>query len=578
MLSRLRNKLWRPKKPPLVLADNVELARRFAMFGGMGAAGYLLGVRQAMAQQSTPTFEGVLSKGFYNLASQPTTTARDLQHWRGDIFNVKDFGAKGDGSTDDTTAIQNAINAALVKGGIVFFPYGNYLISSKLVCTNSGAGAYSGIQLIGSGSSTSGNYGATITATAVADYMIDGTNGDGGGGALNPISRYQGINFNQQTANGNCVLTCGFNTVFSNCYFNLPGSGSDSFGVAFGHTGVSTGVIGCVIEACTFNGGGQVGHAIHPLAGANGMVIVIGCRFSGLNVACDLSGTGSCLMGGSIETSNTGVIVGAGSLVTGVQIEDCYTAAINCIGPAGAAVIGNWISGPDANPKTTGILLGDCIGVLISGNLVSGSAIVTGIDCSNVTGNNVVVQGNAVNCATNYAVPTDYTGGKSDITFSGNGYPFPYLGVGFAHLPGYQDSGAGQSLAEGVEYECSDCPTAPSGNFWAIITLGSGSNHAKLRCSATASFTGVIDNGSGSAGHILNVNSALVGTILPSMLISDAGAHITRTTPYVVQAYGTGGTSGTGSTGTYSLLNQDGTTPSVHITSETMYGTQWRIA
>lgn len=47
------------------------------------------------------------------------------------LVNVKDFGALGDGSTDDTTAIQAAINSAtgVVSGSVVYFPAGTYIIA-----------------------------------------------------------------------------------------------------------------------------------------------------------------------------------------------------------------------------------------------------------------------------------------------------------------------------------------------------------------------------------------------------------------------------------------------------------------
>jgi Pectate lyase superfamily protein len=47
--------------------------------------------------------------------------------------SVQAYGATGNGSTDDTTAIQNAITAVVnAGGGTVFFPPGNYKISSTL--------------------------------------------------------------------------------------------------------------------------------------------------------------------------------------------------------------------------------------------------------------------------------------------------------------------------------------------------------------------------------------------------------------------------------------------------------------
>lgn len=59
-------------------------------------------------------------------------TARSLPERFTEWLNVRDFGAKGDGVTNDTAAIQGAINAAIIcgipaKGAGVFLPPGRYL-------------------------------------------------------------------------------------------------------------------------------------------------------------------------------------------------------------------------------------------------------------------------------------------------------------------------------------------------------------------------------------------------------------------------------------------------------------------
>jgi hypothetical protein len=67
-----------------------------------------------------------------------------------DIVSVKDFGAAGDGSTDDTNAIQYAINdVASAGGGTVYFPYGTYKITSALTFTGGK------IKLLGTGKQAS---------------------------------------------------------------------------------------------------------------------------------------------------------------------------------------------------------------------------------------------------------------------------------------------------------------------------------------------------------------------------------------------------------------------------------------
>lgn len=101
-----------------------------------------------MYTQSVPA---LISKNVGNTLSNFVT-------WNDVIYNVRKFGARGDGVTDDTGAITSALNAAKENGGgIVRFPPGNYKVSSRITVPEK-------IKLEGSGIEVT-----TITSTLTND-------------------------------------------------------------------------------------------------------------------------------------------------------------------------------------------------------------------------------------------------------------------------------------------------------------------------------------------------------------------------------------------------------------------------
>lgn len=83
------------------------------------------------------------------------TTGRWKRIFTDNNINVKWFGAKGDGTNDDTAEIQAAINSLPTRGGTVYMPGGVYSITSGIVIGDGNGGtSYSsknGIKVIGEG-------------------------------------------------------------------------------------------------------------------------------------------------------------------------------------------------------------------------------------------------------------------------------------------------------------------------------------------------------------------------------------------------------------------------------------------
>jgi hypothetical protein len=90
-----------------------------------------------------------------------------------ELVSVKDFGAVGDGTTNDAAAIQAAIDAAGSKG--VYFPAGVYICGSKITaptgdCVLVGAG--SGVSEIRFNSATASAQGFAVTLGVSADHFL----------------------------------------------------------------------------------------------------------------------------------------------------------------------------------------------------------------------------------------------------------------------------------------------------------------------------------------------------------------------------------------------------------------------
>lgn len=121
-------------------------------------------------------------------------------------LNVKNYGAKGNGTVDDTAAINSAVAALPVSGGALYFPPGTYLVSSTITinvpvtifgdgeasnnqsqqisqisCTSSGAdcikatGQYAYVRDLAI-VSTVGESGTAPTAGAGFDFYYSGSN------------------------------------------------------------------------------------------------------------------------------------------------------------------------------------------------------------------------------------------------------------------------------------------------------------------------------------------------------------------------------------------------------------------
>jgi Pectate lyase superfamily protein len=264
-----------------------------------------------------------------------------------DWVNVKDFNAKGDGSTDDTQAILNALatvptgqNGGGGGGGVLYFPVGNYKTTGTITLAYDqrmvGDGSGSMISYYGSGDAirqfnpTKPPYSETDFAGGVEDIVIDGSNasagacglhiGDGSDYYLNRlrISHFEGagsIGMHLDDVHGWTEKMTATVQLYRNTtavVFDVNGSSTPSFMYndfdfhisANQYTNGAGDHVG--MQGITMLNGAQIRNARLKVRG-NFFFDSSGDTFSG--VSClDISGTG-CLLSGSyvdiaVETDN----------------------------------------------------------------------------------------------------------------------------------------------------------------------------------------------------------------------------------------------------------------------------------
>lgn len=130
-----------------------------------------------------------------------TTTARTLAAHLGDRVNVKNFGATGDGTTNDSTAVLAAFAAGrlLTYGAHIYFPTGKYNLSS--LTASSCLRVFNGARVSGDGypntilkwnddtgvSLFRGPSSGRVTDCVLEDFTIQGTQDTRGNASAYPI-------------------------------------------------------------------------------------------------------------------------------------------------------------------------------------------------------------------------------------------------------------------------------------------------------------------------------------------------------------------------------------------------------
>lgn len=325
-----------------------------------------------------------------------------------DIISVKDYGATGDGVTNDSSAIQAAITAA--ADNVLYFPPGTYIVSTALTST-------SGIKIVGSGMRTTslkwtGGASTVLTITSAADNCeISDMVFDNTGTATVAL---------QINCPRSLVERCfAFPQVkFSTAVFSCYQSGSYSYYNAFKD---------CYLSSYSAAQTGPIGINV----GGGNTVVIDNCMITGFATGIKQQNGGSTtLYGFSVVNSRIESFSGDSAsypgthTAIGIDVGDVY--GLNISGC-------NFEMDGDAQVSAAAqraIKLGIVAGGSISGNHFSGNGQCTAaINVSSSSAKNVVIEGNNFYSMNGYGIEATGTGQLYNVEIGANNAPSPTTGV-----------------------------------------------------------------------------------------------------------------------------------------------------
>lgn len=474
--------------------------------------------------------------------------ARTAQSKMRDIISVKDFGAAGNGSDDDTAEIQSAIDYLSASGGAVVFPFGTYKTTSAITI-------YSNVHIIGDGFPTihSATAGKNIfSGSGISNVLIENIKFTGTGSSTAPTVSVGGY---LTSSTGLVTIVNSSNITISQCEFGDFYNGISLIKCLqaqvtnnYIHNWMLYGILGSISSGMSIDFNRIIG--CDQTAGVSSYGVMITGDNAGGNPssansishnviwnipAWDGIMTHDCdalkIIGNDIRDVRMGIdaSISVATTINDIQIASNYvkSTTTDCWAGVGAVSAGILFSGYDSTHLASG--------VTITGNIIdsffnmSGSPVYSGspshISCGycdyiNVTGNIIKNGGSSGSVAAIYSF-----GKSNNVCITGNMSvgTMPSGGIRLASAVSDSVTIVGNSI---IQSNSADPGIYITGSTISILTVEGNSSNSTSKYSVSGS---TIASSSANSGSIQSAQTYsvtalanLTSTLLPDFTVSGA--------------------------------------------------------